>query len=307
MSASVSVIIPSYNHARYVCQTIESVLAQTLPPHEIIVVDDGSTDNTSEIVAPLLDRIHYVRHANCGVAATRNAGARLASGDYLTFIDADDLWLPQKLELQVARFEADPKLGLVHCGLEEITATGEFICRRLDGMEGHVANEMLLWRRVTILGGGSTLMVPREVFDRFGGFDENLSTSADWDFCYRVARAHEVGFVPEVLLRYRLHPNNMHGNVRLTERDMMIVYAKAFSEARSSKDSAVLRIRRRSYANLHTVLAGSYFASGQYLNFARHAFKGLSMGPDNLSRFRGFWIHWWRRRHAGSRRTDKGK
>jgi hypothetical protein len=139
------------------------------------------------------------------VSAARNAGAALAQGDLLAFLDADDVWLPDKLEAQAARFAADPALGLVHCAVEEIDGEGRALRTRMDGMEGRVAEEMLLFRRAVILGGGSGAVVTRARFEEVGGFDESLGTSADWDLHHRIARRSDVGFVPRVLLRYRVH------------------------------------------------------------------------------------------------------
>jgi hypothetical protein len=184
---------------------------------------------------------------------------------------------------------------LVHCGLEEIDATGRSVFRRIDGMSGWVAHEMLLWRKVVILSGGSGALIPRRVFKEVGGFDIGLSTAADWDLCYRIACRWPVAFVPEVLFRYRLHPNNMHNNVHTMERDMMCIYRKAFAgvthKSSASHQPALARIRRRSYANLHAVLAGSFLSNGQYRAFMHHAWRSLRLGPDNLARFRGFLVH----------------
>src|SRR5215472_561278 len=107
MIAPISVIIPAYNHARFLTPAIESVLSQTMEPSEIVVVDDGSTDETSSVLGTFGRQIRVVRQKNQGVAAARNRGAELATGEYLAFLDADDLWLPRKLEMQLNRFESE--------------------------------------------------------------------------------------------------------------------------------------------------------------------------------------------------------
>lgn len=287
----VSVVIPAYNHARFLRKTIESVLAQTLSPHEVIVVDDGSTDETPAILASYSSRLTVVRQDNRGLSAARNAGAARASGDLIAFLDSDDLWLPCKLERQIARFSAEPDLGLVHCGVEEIDDAGRMIGRRLDGMEGSVAAEMLLFRRGAILGGGSGCVVRRAIYEEVGGFDPRLGTSADWDFYYRVAVTYRVGFVPEVLVRYRFHVGNMHINVRAMEHDMLLAYEKAFSAAPGD----LRRLRRRCYGKLHTVLAGSFFAVGEYRKFVEHAAKALFFAPRSSGYLAGYPLRWWRR------------
>jgi glycosyltransferase involved in cell wall biosynthesis len=289
----VSVVIPTYNHARFLRQAIDSALGQTLPPREVIVIDDGSSDGTPDIVAEYGHRIRAVRHTNRGVAATRNAGAALATGELLAFLDADDVWRPRKLELQAERFRREPSLGLVHCGVEEIDAHGKVLRRQPDGLEGSkVAAEMLLFRGPTILGGGSGVMISRAAFAAVDGFDARLSTSADWDLYYRLTTRFPVGFVAEPLLQYRLHGSNMHGNIRVMERDMLLAYSKAFSNA----SDPVQGLRRQAYGSLHSVLAGCFFTSGDRARFAQHALKSIWLNPRSLGRFAGYPLRLLRRR-----------
>jgi len=288
----VSVIIPTYNHARFLSQAIESALGQTQQPAEVIVVDDGSRDQTADVLAAFAGRIRPLRQMNRGVAAARNAGAGLASGEFFAFLDADDIWLPPKLERQIACFLAESDLGLVHCGVEEIDESGAGLKRREDGLEGWVAHELLLFRRAVILGGGSGVMIPRAVFEDAGGFDERLSTSADWDLYYRIASRWRVGFVREVLLQYRLHGSNMHGNVRAMERDMLFALGKAFDNTERKPGVA----RRRCYGNLHTALAGAFFANGDSRRFLANAVKSLLLTPGNVGRYLGYPLRWRRRK-----------
>src|SRR5262249_35785155 len=170
------------------------------------------------------------------------------------------------------------------------------LCQHLDGLEGVVFRELLLLRRPVILGGGSGIVIPRAVFLEVGGFDEQLSTSADWDLFFRISRRYRVGFIPQVLLQYRLHGSNMHGNVRAMEHDMLAAYHKAFS----SRDDKLHRLRRRSYGKLHAVLAGSFFAAGNYGGFLRNAVKSVVLTPGTLSQFVGYPFRHWRQRAGAS-------
>jgi glycosyltransferase involved in cell wall biosynthesis len=283
MSPSVSVVIPCFNHARFLGEAVRSALDQTRPADEVIVVDDGSTDDSARVLGTLAGRVRVVRQANRGVSAARNAGAALATGDLLAFLDADDVWLPGKLEAQAALFAASGTLGLVHCGVEEIDAQGRVLRARLDGLDGDVAGEMLLFRRTAILGGGSGAVVTRAVFEQVGGFDETLSTSADWDLHHRVARRATVGFVPRVLLRYRVHGANMHSDVGRTARDMLAAYRKAFAE-----DARLRPLRRRAYGGLHAMLAGSYQAQGRLLPAVGHGLRALAYDPSRVGRVLGY-------------------
>lgn len=275
----VSVIIPNYNYARYLRQAIDSVLAQTYPHIEVVVVDDGSQDDSRAVLEMYGTRIRWVTQRNQGVAAARNHGVRLSQGDYLAFLDADDYWLPAKIERQLERFRQNPELGLVYCGTDEFNESGT-VNLRVDGLEGWVLVELLLLRRPAFFGGGSGFVVPRALFDEVGSFDERLSTSADWDLVCRLAARKPFGFVPEVLLKYRLHQSNMHANIAVMERDMLLIFEKHFRQA----SAGLLEIRRQSYGRLHMILAGSYFQAGNYQQFARHALKSLCLAPANSAR-----------------------
>ena len=281
---TISVIIPAYNYAHYLREAIDSALAQMLPPLEVIVVDDESTDETPQVLAAYGDRIRVVRQKNQGVAVARNAGVAAARGDLVAFLDADDVWLPRKLELQLARFEADPALGLVHCGSETVDASGRTLHVSLDGMDGWVAAEMLRLDREVITLPGSTIMVPRGVAEEIGGFDARLWPSEDWDFCYRVASRYRVGYVPEVLMRYRLHRGGIHLNIPRMESGMLLALEKAFA----SPDVAVQSLRRHTYGRLHRILAGCYFHARQPRAFARHAWRSLRYDVRNVGYFAAY-------------------
>ena len=294
MSLAVSVIIPAYNHARFLGACVESALGQTLAPAEVIVVDDGSTDDTAAVLERFSGHVHVVRQPNRGVSAARNAGAAAAQGDALAFLDADDEWLPRKLEAQVARLQAGPLVGLVHCGVVEIDAEGRVLGERLDGLEGRVAEEMMLFRRGVILGGGSAAVVPRGAFSETGGFDESLSTSADWDLYHRIARRRAVAFVPQALVRYRVHGGNMHADVGRTAREMRRAYERAFAE-----DTALRPMRRLAYGGLHAMLAGSFHAQGRYAEAFGHGLRALAHDPTRIKRLLGYPLRRWRRSHPG--------
>jgi glycosyltransferase involved in cell wall biosynthesis len=280
----VSVVIPTFNYGRYIAEAVESSLAQTMAPREVIVVDDGSTDDTEAVVRKFGDKVRYIRQENAGVCAARNRGVAESTGEYIAFLDADDIGEPAKLEKQLAVFESDPEIGLVHCGMREFDSeTGETIAMHLEGQEGWVADDLLLWERPVIVGTGGTIMVTRTIFTLINGFDENIKVGEDWDFCYRVARRYKVGFVPQPLIGYRSHGAGAHRNVHEMERGMGRFYAKAFAN-----DVAASRLRKRSLGNYHRILAGSYLHAGQYGNFAKNAAKSLWYRPSGIGYFLKF-------------------
>ena len=284
MPKSVSVVIPTYNYGRFIKEAISSVLDQTRPPSEIIVVDDGSTDETAAVVGAFAEAVRYIRQDNAGVCAARNRGVSESTSELIAFLDADDTWEPTNLEKQVARFESDEEIGLVHCAMREFDGeTGETIRLYMEGGEEGVADNLLLWEGPVIVGPGA-VTVSRKAFDHVGGFDTRMKVGEDWDFCYRVARLFKIGFVAEPLVNYRSHNAAAHRNVENMERGMLMFYEKAFA----TNDPEILKLRRRAYGNFHRVMAGSYLHSGRMGKFFWHAAKSIWMRPGNLEYFLRF-------------------
>lgn len=276
---TVSVVIPSFNYGSFIAESIEGVIAQTYPIIEIIVIDDGSTDDTEAEVRNFGKKVQYIKQGNAGVCAARNNGILNATGDVIAFLDADDVWHPEKIERQMAKFREDDQIGLVHCGMREFDhGTGETIEVYLEGGEGWVAEDLVLFEKPVIPGPGGSIMVQRKVLDDVGGFDPHLKNGEDWDLCLRIAKKYKIGFVREVLVNYRNHGTNAHFNVPEMERSTRIAWAKAFD----TDDKNFRRLRRRSYGNLHKVLAGSYLHSGQYSGFLRNIIKSVWFRPSYL-------------------------
>lgn len=295
MTKSVSVIIPTYNYGRFIGDAIRSVLDQTRPPSEIIIVDDGSTDETAAVVSAFGSGVTYIRQKHAGVCVARNRGINESTSELVAFLDADDTWEPTNLEKQVARFESDENIGLVHCAMREFDGeTGEITRFHLEGAEEGVADNLLLWEGPVIVGPGGGVTVSREAFDQVGGFDTRMKVGEDWDFCYRVARSFKIGFVAEPLVNYRNHLAAAHRNVENMESGMLMFYEKAFA----TDDPAILKLQRRAYGNFHRVMAGSYFDSGRMGKFLSHAAKSIWMRPRNLEYFFRFPIRRFAARQA---------
>ena len=277
---SVSIIIPAYNSARFLRAAIESALRQTRPALEVIVVDDGSTDETSEILEQFGDRICVQHQENRGPAAARNTGISAARGDFLLFLDSDDVLLPACVELQLARFEAEPSLGLVHSDVEFVDPEGTLVRVADQGLEGRIARELLLLERPVISSAGSGIMVPRRVAEEVGGFDDRLRASEDWDFCYRIASRYPVGRVAQTLLHYTVRQDGLHFDISKMERGMLLAFEKAFS----TSDPGVQSLRARAYGRLHLILAGCYFQARQPARVMTHLVKSARYDFRQLAR-----------------------
>jgi glycosyltransferase involved in cell wall biosynthesis len=199
----ISVVIPTYNRAHVLGRAIRSVLTQTFPDFECIVVDDRSTDGTIELVEGLRDpRIRVLRLAtNCGASRARNEGIQAARGEFVAFLDSDDEWLPRKLELQVARLRegADPQTAVVYC---QARLSGELVNTRV--LRPHRIHEGDAFIHLLIgwhPGTTSTIMVKRSSLLEIGGFDEGLACAEDYDLWLRLAQAaNHFAAVSEVLL-----------------------------------------------------------------------------------------------------------
>lgn len=281
---SVSVIIPTYNYGRFIKAAIDSALGQTHAPLEVIVVDDGSTDDTAEVVAAFGERVNYIKQENAGVCAARNRGVAESRGELIAFLDADDIWEPTKIAKQVVKFD-DPEVGLVHCGMRVFDSdSGETIEFHLEGSEADTVENLLLWKQPLIVGPGGTVMVTRRAFDDAGDFDTRAKVGEDWDFCYRVARKYKVGFVAEPLVNYRSHGASAHLNVDEMERGMTLFYEKAFA----TEDKDILRLKTRSLSNFHRVMAGSFFHAGRTGKFLEHSTKSILRNPANITYFLQF-------------------
>jgi len=217
------------------------------------------------------------------VAAARNKGAEIATGDLLAFLDADDFWHDEKLEKQLQRFSTDPEIGFVHCGSKYVDENGASIKDYVVGEEGHVADSLLRFEAVVI---ANTLVIKRELFAEIGGFDVNreLHPSEDWDLCYRLSRICKLGFVREPLLYYRQHGTGGHTNIERMERAMLIAFEKAFQDPANE----VQDLRRVAYGNLYLVLAGSYHHAGSVGRGIASALKGVIKNPGITVKLLGF-------------------
>ncbi len=259
-----SIIIPVFNQAHYLVQAIESCYQQTADNIEVLVVNDGSTDNTAQVVAPYLTRpnFKYVEQPNAGLPGARNRGFAESTGEYLCFLDSDDYYHPEKIRKQAELLEEDPELGFVYCDLVSVDDNGQpllsqwSVRKRDREMSGNIFGSLML--------GGyfppHTVMIRRSVLEKVGPFDPELGGHADYDLWLRVSGAgHRAVYIDEKLAFYRYHSTNMSKDgMRMAEtrlatfRKIVVMFPQAAAEA-----TELIQRATRDMAHVTNYLRGS--------------------------------------------------
>jgi glycosyltransferase involved in cell wall biosynthesis len=247
----VSVIIPSYNCARYLGRAIDSANAQTYKDYEILVVDDGSTDDTKDVAMQYGRKVTYLYQQNRGVSAARNHAISKASGELLAYLDADDMWYPEKLERQVAFLDAHQECGMVHGEMSVINEQDEILHLRFyeetkrDVPQGYCVPKLLMRCHIQTL----TVVERRSSFDRVGVFDDRLPIVQDYlHWIMIAAEGQAVGYLAEPLGKYRWRTGSLIGNYpRLLEDYVRIfdilLHEKPIASRHGDECAAILRAR----------------------------------------------------------------
>ncbi len=196
-SSLTSVIIPTYNREAFVIEALESVALQTKAPYEVIVVDDGSTDRTKALVKKYFPSAVYIRTQNQGVSKARNIGLQISKGNIIAFLDSDDLWLPNKLEEQLAYLEENPEIRILHCN-EEWRRDGELLQQKKYHQKK--GGELFFDSLPRCVISPSAVIMRREILIEFGQFDESLVACEDYDLWLRITSSELVGFVEKTLV-----------------------------------------------------------------------------------------------------------
>ena len=259
MKTKISVIIPTFNRANFLPRAIKSVLNQTFQDLELIVVDDGSTDNTEEVVRrfqKMNRRIRYIKQEHSGGAARpKNTGLKESVGEYIATLDSDDEWLPTKLEKQLDLFEksANPNLGFVGCyyiAVNEFGSKEELykIPQYIDTFRSILTHDYM--------GSGSCIIYKRKVFDNAGYFDENLKTAQDWEMRIRLVQKYDFDFVREPLVKYFIHMKNITKTLDDLNRIQDHKYILRRHKALYKKYPKAYSTRIRNIGSMH-LLAGN--------------------------------------------------
>lgn len=252
MLASISVVIPAYNAEAFLGDAIKSIHAQTLPVLEIIVVDDGSTDRTSSIAASLNTRV--IRQANSGASAARNAGIRASTGQWIAFLDADDIWEPEKTECQYEMINLCPDVYIVSCDHCLINNRQVIISSYLSALGNpqrslknshtnkfgiyfpHIADDFFCSKWVLL---PSTVMIRHEACHSVGFFNESLRGIEDFEFFMRVISRYPLAVVERPLMRYRLHEKNTHYDLPLMRSNLLKYFELVIANPNRSEFSVL--------------------------------------------------------------------
>ena len=270
----VSVIIPTYNRNVYICDAIDSVLTQTYKNIEVVVVDDGSTDNTRDILFRYGSKINCIFQENAGPSAARNNGIRQSNGELIAFLDSDDVWLPEKLYHQVKLIEQSQNIGLVGCGFYKINTSGEItsdpIIQREYNDQKKFFVELLI--RNIISGGTSGSLIRRKCFDKVGLFSEDLWVGEDHDLWIRIAKHYDVKFVEKSLLKIRFHNQHLHSNTKRLEIDSKKIIDRNI-------DKGHFITRKKAYSHAYLDVAHECIESHDRRKILLNVIKSLAAYP----------------------------
>lgn len=283
-----SVIIPAYNAERFLGEAIESVLRQTEPPSEVLVVNDGSSDGTERVARSFGSRVALISQANAGVAAARNVGAARAAHEWLAFLDADDAWRPEKLAYQKRVLREESSYS---CLTQIQHASSTLEPRELSSGTSVDLRAMIFHAPDCAPTTPSSLVVARRLFDQIRGFDSRFQTLADWDLVLRLRLAGPMAFVNEPLVLYRRHDSNMSRAVALLDRETTVLMDKIFGELPLPHHLTTLERAARAYND--RVVAASLWVAGDRrtaaLRAMRCAFRSPREGVALIRRFAASW------------------
>ena len=278
----VSVIIPSYNMAQFLPQAVDSALGQSYLNLEVLIVDDGSTDNTTEVVRRWEgdSRVRVHRQSNGGLSNARNSGIALSYAPFIALLDADDSWVPEKLSRQMPLFQGRPEIGVVYSGYQRIDERGQGLPTGPTSMHrGWVSGRLLIENFVP----ASSVVVRRECFERFGRFDEALRTGEDYDMWLRLSAHYQFDFVAERTMRYRIWGGQMSKDYRARYETGIRTMQRFLDNNPGAVDRSVVR---RAWAHTYTGRGNVTLWRGQdRLNALRDYLLALSFRP-------GYWPAW---------------
>lgn len=287
---TIDVVIPAYNAGAYIMQTLQSVLLQDMPIQSVILVNDGSMDDTQSKVLAFQEqnpqlKIVLIHQDNAGLSSARNTGIKNSQADYIALLDADDLWHPTKLSSQIALFQKsqNAQLGVVYCAYELINAAGSLLLAKEQALiapklRGNLYKPLL--RGNFISGSGSSVLIARAVFDQVGLFDEQLKACEDWDMWLRISQRYQFDYVDQTLVSIRVHAHNMQKDLgRMISAELMVL--NKFYE-RGEKNTFLLW-KLRTYLSNKQISANSIAGFSECSPNLQADLSGWRMGLASLA------------------------
>jgi dTDP-4-amino-4,6-dideoxygalactose transaminase/glycosyltransferase involved in cell wall biosynthesis len=265
----VSVVIPTYNSADMVREAVASVLGQTYSDYEVVVIDDGSADHTESAMRQFGDRVRYFKQENQGAGAARNSGIRRARGEYVAFLDSDDLWSSKKLDEQIPLLERDPEIGLVYSDwavVSENRVVEDSYLRKVPSASGYVFDQLVRWGFILTSG----VVVRRACLDDIGDFDNSLSIAQDYDLWLRICYRWKVALVNKPLVTKRSCDGSLSSNLLKTATERIALFEKALTTLRGMPSRSRRLIKRQ--LALNYVDVGYYYFDQFLLKEARKKF-----------------------------------
>jgi glycosyltransferase involved in cell wall biosynthesis len=275
----ISVVMPAYNAAKYLAEAIQSVLQQSFTSWELIVIDDGSTDNTAEIVMGFQadERIRLIKQANAGVSSARNAGINAATGNYITFLDADDIYLPENLLTKYETINSDSGIDYVYSDLLVCDSQMKEMYVEKGVLADKVRNSVLTWHSKNIPGLSSNIIVRHSALkNKSIYFDKNLSNCADRYYKILLVNECKGAYIPKALAKYRNTPGSMSKQVFLLEHDELYILDRI-------KEKNIIPLgkeRNKIFAKVYLMLSGSWYKdAGKTGKAIKFALKALLIYP----------------------------
>jgi glycosyltransferase involved in cell wall biosynthesis len=295
MKPKVSVIMPVLNGERFIGEAIQSIVHQTYLNIELVIVDDGSTDSTCDVIEGYRNRIEirYVRHDKpLGIPNSMNDGVRHSSGDLIAFLDHDDVWLPNFVETQVEWLETHPGTGMVHSDFQTIDVAGGIIEASVAAVRGRKRPSGRVFEQLFMDSFivGNSVMIRRECFDRLGLFDESLRWG-DYHMWMRIARHYPVDYVDQVLTKYRQHPaQSTRSSSVVIQPDAPPVALKAIEKILAAypeirRELGSRKIKHR-IASFYFDLAYSWYSKGEFSHARVCMRRALKLWPGNVR----YWV-----------------
>ena len=270
----VSVIIPTYNSAQYIRKAVQSVFDQTYKDYEVIVVDDGSTDNTREIIKQYEGRIKYFFQENKGSALARNQAIKLSQGELIAFLDSDDTWLPHKLKTQMNYLSEHPDVALIHSNISfmqdnQLISFKKAIAERHKGFS--IFGELYLGNFITT----STVVLSRDCLNSVGLFDEDLRQGQDYDLWLRIAAKFRIGYQDIITTIYRIHDKNISKNAIRGKAHDLAILKKINSMCPELVNGIDIKKREKRHFDINYSLGYRYFCQYDLNNARKYFLKAL--------------------------------